>query len=67
MSTLYRSRDGDMIDGVCFAHYGTVAALATVLAANPGLAARGLVLGAGVEIELPDVAPRPIIQPVRLY
>jgi ribonuclease I len=37
MST-WRTTDGDMLDAVCRAHYGTEAQVPAVLAANPGLA-----------------------------
>jgi phage tail protein X len=51
----YRTKDGDMVDLICFRHYGRTAAVTeAVLAANPGLAARGPMLPAGVEIVLPD-------------
>lgn len=89
---LYRTKDGEMLDWICWMHYGPRtrlmdAALATdprlagaglaleeailplmqyapdhlrgvveaVLDANPGLAARGEVLPAGVEIRLPEL------------
>jgi phage tail protein X len=54
-SAIYRTKDGDMVDLICFRHYGRTADVTeAVLAANPGLAARGPVLAAGIEIVLPD-------------
>lgn len=53
----YRTVDGDMVDLIAWRHYGREAAMADILDANPGLAARGPVLPAGVEIELPDLPP----------
>jgi phage tail protein X len=51
----YRTKDSDMVDLICFRHYGRTAKVTeAVLAANPGLAARGPMLPAGVEIVLPD-------------
>jgi len=51
----YITKDGDMVDGICYRHYGrTDEVTESVLAANPGLAARGPVLAAGIEITLPD-------------
>lgn len=53
---IYRTRDGDVLDGVVYAAYGqcTDAMLRAVLDANPGLADRGAILTAGVTINLPD-------------
>ncbi len=51
------SSDGDLLDQVVAGHYGDTAGrkVEAVLAANPGLAARGAVLDAGVRILLPDL------------
>ncbi|WP_300067677.1 tail protein X [uncultured Ruegeria sp.] len=53
----YLSKDGDVLDELVFAHYGDTAAgkVEAVLSANPGLAALGAVLDAGVSVFLPDV------------
>ena len=54
-STTYITKDGDMVDLICYRHYGRTADVTeAVLAANVGLAARGPVLPAGIEIILPD-------------
>jgi phage tail protein X len=51
----YITKDGDMVDLICFRHYGRTADVTeAVLTANPGLAERGPVLDAGVSIVLPD-------------
>jgi phage tail protein X len=54
-AAVYTTIDGDTVGNVCCRYYGhewdTTEA---VLAANPGLARRGLVLEAGVKILLPD-------------
>ena len=60
MSITISTLDGDFLDDLVAQHYGVgavSAALNAVLAANPGLAAMGPVLPAGVEIVLPDLAP----------
>jgi phage tail protein X len=65
----YRTKDGDMLDAICWAHYSQQAgAVEAVLEANPGLADEGTVFSAGVVIELP-VLPEPsqTIQTVRLW
>lgn len=52
----YRTKDGDVLDAVCKRHYGDLAyRVEDVIAANPGLAARGPVLPSGVIIELPEI------------
>jgi phage tail protein X len=52
----YRTSDGDMLDLICWRHYGgRPGAVETVLEANPGLADYGEVLPAGVFIELPEL------------
>lgn len=57
MSRRYRTQDGDVLDAIVFKQYGTTAAIAAVLTANPGLAARGPRLQSGVWIVLPDLPP----------
>jgi phage tail protein X len=59
METIITS-EGDMVDQLAYRHYGThEGTTATILKANPGLAAMGPVLPAGVEIKLP-VIERPV-------
>lgn len=65
--TVYRTRDGDRLDQICWTHYGRIATtVEAVLAANRGLAALGVLLPAGVTIRLPEL-PEPITQSVRLW
>lgn len=61
MAQVYLSKQGDVLDAIAFAQYGncTGDTLAAVLDANPGLAAMGCVLPAGVQITLPDSASVP--------
>lgn len=65
----YRTKDGDTLDAICWAHYGQQAgAVEDVLEANPGLAQVGTIFPAGVLIELPTRnALSQTIQPVRLW
>lgn len=45
-----------MVDYICWRHYGFCSpAVEAVYEANPGLAERGAVLEAGIEIVLPDI------------
>lgn len=56
----YTTIDGDVVDHLCWLHYGReTETTELVLAANPGLAARGAVLAAGVVIRLPQIVARP--------
>ena len=55
--TRIRSREGDVLDELCWRHYGREDGVGAVLAANPGLAAVAPVLPAGVVIVLPDLPP----------
>lgn len=66
--TGWRTSDGDMVDAICWAHYGTTDMTAAVYDANPGLAARGPVLPKGVLITLPaQPVTQSVQQPIRLW
>lgn len=68
MSTTYRTRDGDMLDDICWRHYGRQSeAVESVLDANPGLADLGPVYTTGTLITLPDLADPTAVSPVRLW
>lgn len=52
----YISKQGDVLDAIVHAHYGSTSGFVErVLAANPGLADYGAVLPGGVLITLPDL------------
>jgi phage tail protein X len=58
MSQTYRTKDGDMLDAICFERYGSTAeTVEAVLIANPGLAELGPVYVAGIDILLPEISP----------
>lgn len=65
----YRSKDGDVLDAICTTHYGDAPfQIATVIAANPGLAVLGPVLPSGVIITLPPVEDAtPAAPTIRLW
>jgi len=66
--TQYRTKQGDVIDAICYRHYGRESAVVDLLNTNPGLADHGSVLPAGVIINLPALAaPTVPSQPVRLW
>ena len=53
----YTTVDGDMLDAICFRHYGNLnGTVERVLNANPGLCEQPAVLPAGLVIELPVLA-----------
>lgn len=60
MPMIYQTRDGDVLDAICAAHYGSENlsfTVSQVLEFNQGLADRGAVYPAGLSIALPDLAP----------
>lgn len=61
---IYRTSDGDVLDLVCWRHYGRTDVVEAVLDTNPGLADLGPVYSAGVSVILPDLAPEPVVQDV---
>lgn len=65
----YRTQQDDMVDAICWKHYGTQAGVVEkVLEANPDLADMGYMLPAGVVIELPDIyLPQQQTQIIRLW
>jgi len=53
----YQTRDGDMLDMICYRHYGRQSeAVEAVLEANRGLADKGPVFAAGLIIDLPALS-----------
>lgn len=63
----YRTVDGDMIDAICKAQYGTEDMVEQVYEANPRLARLGPVLDKGHVIELPDAPVQTVRSPIRLW
>lgn len=64
----YRCSDGDMLDEICYRHYGrSIGAVEEVLEANPGLADKGPVFSVGTEILLPELASSNELQTVKLW
>jgi phage tail protein X len=53
--TQYRTKTGDVLDDICYRHYGKSSAVIHVLAANPGLAEQTEKLPANIIIELPTI------------
>lgn len=67
--TTYTSREGDTVDFIAWKFYGSTANRVTesVLEANPGLAAYGPELPAGVQISLPEIEAPAKTQGVKLW
>ena len=64
----YRTREGDMLDQICRAHYGRSDAVPQVLEANPYLAEQPAILPGNLIIELPILAsPTEATTTVRLW
>lgn len=62
------SMAGDTVDEICWREYGrTAGTVEAVLNANPGLAAVGLLLPAGITIHLPEFAPATVAETTRLW
>lgn len=65
---VYTTVDGDSVDLIAFNRFGRSAGLTEdILAANPGLAQRGPVLPAGLQIRIPLPAQRDRVQSTRLW
>lgn len=68
MAQQYITKRGDMVDAICYAQYGATSAYTeAVLAANPGLAAQGPILPAGIVITLPEFEEEPSETTVKLW
>lgn len=67
MATMCRTVDGDLLDAICYAHYGHLnGCLEAVLDANPGLADEPQPFRAGVVIRLPTLTSQ-TSEAVRLW
>jgi phage tail protein X len=70
MPTIWTTRDGDVLDAICARHYGSdsvPAAVTLVLEANQGLADKGAIYPAGIQIVLPPMAQRISESPNNLW
>ena len=65
--SLYRTRQGDMVDAICKDHYGNEDLVEQVYDANPGLAELGPVLPIGLGIVLPVITVQTVQAPIRLW
>lgn len=68
MNTTILTKQNDVVDALCFQHYGyVVGALEPVLEANPWLAEYTGTLPAGLVIQLPELQPSPQKDIVRIW
>lgn len=56
MATTYRTREGDVLDYICWKHYGMTSVVEKVLDANMNLAEYGTIFPSGLSIELPEIS-----------
>ncbi|MEW5763725.1 MAG: tail protein X [Acidobacteriota bacterium] len=59
--------DGDVLDRVCWEYYGFEGCVESVLEANPGIAALGPSLPAGIRVVMPAITDGTVAAPVRLW
>ena len=67
MALIYKTRDGDMLDDICWRHYQREGAMVEVLKANPDLADVGAILPSGLEIILPNLSEPEIKESFNLW
>ena len=66
--TLYRTKEHDMLDWICWKHYGFQSgAVEIVLTANPELAEWGSFLPAGLLITLPEIKKATAKSTIKLW
>ncbi|NBV06577.1 MAG: phage tail protein [Proteobacteria bacterium] len=64
----YITKDGDVLDSICFKYYGSTSGVVEkVLETNRHLAELGAVFAAGVKIILPDLTQEEETESVKLW
>lgn len=63
----YKTKDGDMLDAICFKYYKSTEFTEQVLDYNRYLVEHGPILPAGLTIKLPDIQKPPKNRKVRLW
>ncbi len=64
----YVTKDGDVLDSICFKYYGSTSGVVEkVLEANRHLAELGSIFTAGVKIILPDLTGEEETESVKLW
>lgn len=67
MVMTYQTREGDMLDDICWRYYEREDAVIDVLNANPGIVEYGAVLPKGLMVLLPDVDFSEVIESIGLW
>ncbi len=67
MVMTYQTREGDMLDDICWRYYERVDVVIDVLDTNPGLAEYGAVLPKGLMILLPEIEIGEAIESIGLW
>ena len=67
MVMTYQTREGDMLDDICWRYYERVDVVIDVLDANPGLAEYGAILPKGIMILLPEIEIGEAIESIGLW
>lgn len=67
MATTYRTREGDVLDYICWRHYGTTNVIERVLDENMNLAEYGTIFPSGVIIELPEISVQTEVEAESLW
>ncbi len=67
MVMTYQTREGDMVDDICWRYYERVDVVIDVLDANPGLAEYGAILPKGIMILLPEIEIGEAIESIGLW
>lgn len=64
---IYITKDGDVLDAICFQYYGNTTIVEKVLEANRHIADIGAIFEAGVKITLPDLDQEEATESVKLW
>ena len=67
MSREIVTKDGDMLDALCWRHYGREDVVPDVLEANPALAGKPPMLEAGLRVMLPNLPEPAEKREIRLW
>ena len=67
MVTIYTTRDGDVLDEICWRFYGNTKNIMMVFEANVGLSDIGTHYEAGIQIILPAIIETPVTYTTSLW
>lgn len=67
MVTIYITRDGDVLDEICWRFYGNTDNLINVYKENPGLSDMGTHYESGIEIKLPEITEMQVTYTAALW